>query len=70
MDTVQTPEPSDTPRSGARVLSSLVALMTCVFRFFKPTLHCDSWIPYVRAMGVLLVLVGTTVVVLVIVYVL
>jgi hypothetical protein len=43
---------------------------TCVLRFFKPTLHCDSWIPYVRAMGVLLVLVGTTVVVLLIVYVL
>jgi hypothetical protein len=40
---------------------------TCVFRFFKPTLHCDSWIP---SMGVLLVLVGTTVVVLLIVYVL
>lgn len=42
-----------------RYLTVAAEMLKCIFGFFKPTLDCPSWVPFVRAMALLLVLIGT-----------
>lgn len=34
---------------AASLLTSLVEVLKCIFNFFTPTLHCESWAPFARA---------------------
>jgi hypothetical protein len=44
---------------AASLLASPVEVLKCIFNFFTPTLHCESWAPFARAAVTLLILVGT-----------
>jgi hypothetical protein len=43
-------DPNFTPRLAEKFLTWTLNVLTCIFAFVTPTLHCASWAPFVRAM--------------------
>jgi hypothetical protein len=54
-------EPTPNPPPSERFAARVAGAQNAVFGFFRPTLHCESWVPFIRAMLVLLVLTSTAV---------
>jgi hypothetical protein len=58
MENLPDPETPAEPTAPERLTTRLAGASVEVFSFFKPTLLCTSWVPFIRAMLVLLVLTG------------